>query len=90
MQYTNSHDEGLWNCLCAILQVDSVPPRPCLWFLGLMGLRSAIRTRAPAFWASWADSLAMIHARHREVASQFVVALEEGAGGPCLLAAGEA
>ena len=58
--------------------------------LGGIGLRSAMRTRTPAFWASWADSLAMIHVRHREVASQFVVALEQGAGGPCLMAAAEA
>ena len=91
-QYATSHDEGLWNCLCATLQVDSVQT----WarrdaatiplVLGGIGLRSAMGTRTPAFWASWADSLAMIHARHREVASQFVVALEQGAGGPCLMA----
>ena len=95
-QYASSHDEGLWNCLCAILQVDSVQTwatrdaatMPLV--LGGIGLRSAMRTRKPAFWASWADSLPMIHARHREVASQFVVALEQGAGGPCLMAAAEA
>ena len=83
-------------CLCAILQVDSVQTwatrnaatMPLV--LGGIGLRSAMRTRKPAFWASWADSLPMIHARHREVASQFVVALEQGAGGPCLMAAAEA
>ena len=38
--------------------------------LGGMVLRSASWTRTSAFWASSADSLAMIHACHREVASQ--------------------
>ena len=32
----------------------------------------------------------MIHARHREVASQFVYALENDLGGPCLSAAAQA
>ena len=95
-QYASRHDEGLWNCLCAILKVDShqtplitdTATMPLV--LGGMGLRSASRTRTSAFWASWADSLAMIHARHREVASQFVYALENDLGGPCLSAAAQA
>ena len=57
--------------------------------LGRYG-RSASRTRTSAFWTSWADSLAMIHARHREVASQFVYALENDLGGPCLSVAAQA
>ena len=95
-QYASRHDEGLWNCLCAILKVDShqtplirdTATMPLV--LGGMGLRSASRTRTSAFWASWADSLAMIHARHRDVASQFVYALENDLGGPCLSAAAQA
>ena len=34
------------------------------------------RTRIPAFWASWADSLAMIRQRHPDVAVQLVHQLE--------------
>ena len=33
-QHTSNHDEGSWNCLCAIVQVDSVhtwAQQPCLW-----------------------------------------------------------
>ena len=52
--------------------------------LGRYGPPNCKSTRTSAFWASWADSLAMIHARHREVASQFVYALENDLGGPCL------
>ena len=47
-----------------------VVPRaaPALPFeLGRCGLRSATRTRVPAHWARWADSLRMIHSRHPEV-----------------------
>ena len=95
-QYASRHDEGLWNCLCAILKVDfhQTPlirdTATMTLVLGGMGLRSASRTRTSAFWASWADSLAMIHAHHREVASQFVYALENDLGGPCLSAAAQA
>ena len=40
--------------------------------MGGCGLRSATRTRVPAHWASWADSLRMIHNRHPEVAATMV------------------
>ena len=35
-------------------------------------MRSATRSRVPAHWASWADSLRMIHARHPGVADTMV------------------
>ena len=35
--------------------------------LGGLGVRSATRTTESAFWASWANSLAMIHKRHPTV-----------------------
>ena len=49
---------------------------------GMKSSRSASPTRTSAFWASWANSLAMIHARFKEVASQFVYVLENDLGGP--------
>ena len=39
-------------------QIASLPAR-----FGGLGLRSAERTAAPAFWASWADALPMLEAR---------------------------
>ena len=47
-----------------------------LLVLGGLGLRSAARTRAAGFWASWADCLPMIEARHPEVAARIIAQLE--------------
>ena len=76
---SRSHDKALWECLCRVL---GVPPDSCegsaraasqlpLAFDGLR-LRSAERTRTPAYWASWADSLSMIQQRHPSVAATVV------------------
>ncbi len=43
--------------------------------LGGLGLRSAVRLSPAAFWASWADALAMINARHPALARSFVATL---------------
>ena len=94
--FATAHDARLWQCLCSILQVDpsqadvvretaTVPLS-----LGGLGLRSAQRTSIPAFWASWADSLAMIRQRHPDVAAQLVHELERHPEGPCLQAAADA
>ena len=40
--------------------------RVCYSSWVVCGLRSATRTRVPAHWASWADSLRMIRSRHPE------------------------
>ena len=45
--------------------------------LGCVGLRSALRRRHLAFWASWADSLSMIKGRHPVVADRIVGSLKE-------------
>ena len=44
--------------------------------LGGLGLRSAVRTSVPAYWASWADCMPMIRERHPQVAEQFAASLE--------------
>ena len=44
--------------------------------LGGLDLRSALRTRVAAFWASWSDCLPMIRARHPFVAAELVRQLE--------------
>ena len=48
-----------------------IAPRP-RWFWS----RSAVRTRAPAFWASWADALHMIYLRHPAVQTRPSQALQ--------------
>ena len=47
-------------------------------------LRSAWRSRVAAHWASWADCLPMIHARHPNVAVQLLGQLEGHPETPCL------
>ena len=48
--------------------------------LGGCGLHSASRTSSSADWASWADSLRMIHQRHPAVANQMVRSLTQVSG----------
>ena len=67
-RFAERHDRGLWRCLSTILGVH---PEQCdssakdaatlPLALGGLGLRSAVRTSVSAYWASWADSLAMTH-----------------------------
>ena len=55
--------------------------------LGGVGLRSASRISASAYWASWADCLPMVFARHRGVALAIVAQLEGHPDTPFLGAA---
>ena len=70
--FCRRHDVGLWQCLCAILQIspdqgeDVVGAASMPLVLGGLGLRSACRVSQPAYWASWADALHVIHNRHPE------------------------
>ena len=95
-EFAAVHDEGLWRCLCSILQVDPVQPdivretATVPLSLGGPGLRSVSRTRTPAFWASWADCLGMIRQRHPDVAAQLVLQLEGHPHTPSLEAAASA
>ena len=64
--FAESHDQGLWRCLCAIVGVPSETRDELTratatlpLSLGGMGLRSVARTREAAYWASWADTLSM-------------------------------
>ena len=80
--FCRSHDARLWQCLCTILQIspdqgeDVVGAASMPLVLGGLGLRSACRVSQPAYWASWADALHVIHNRHLEVAAQLVTALD--------------
>ena len=75
--FAESHDQGLWRCA-----IVGVPSETCDVLtratatlplsLGGLGLRSAARTRGPAYWASSADTLSMVQARHPSVAELMV------------------
>ena len=73
------HDASLRRCLSSLL---GVAPASIYWdlaslplCLGGLGLRSATLLARPAFWASWADCLEMIHQRHPTVCAHIVDAL---------------
>ena len=93
-QFAESHDAGLWRCLCQILDIPEgqceatariASSMPLL--LGGIGLRSAVRTSLPAYWASWGDCLHMVHQRHPDIAEVLVNHLEAGGDTPYLSAA---
>ena len=66
--FTETHDKTLWQCLSDILKVD---PLQCDEVVGGLGLRNSGRMRVPAFWASWADCLPMMHKRYPQIAVEF-------------------
>ena len=86
-EYAQAHDEALWQCLCQILGVHeeeasqewrSIAQLPM--HEGGLGIRSAQRLSTAAFWASWADSLPTIRARHPDIAARILEALEDSGG----------
>ena len=72
-------------CDCVAKQCATLPLVP-----GGLGLRSAVRTRLLAHWASWADCLPMIKARHPEVAASMVEGLQRVDTTECLRAVARA
>ena len=73
--FAESHDQGLWRSLCdfggSCDTCDVVTRAAATLPLSLdgFGLRSVERTKVAACWASWADVLPMIQARHPAVAA---------------------
>ena len=94
--FAQSHDQGLWQCLCTIMDVpeDGDPVTRATaslpLSLGGLGLRTAQRSREAAYWASWSDTLPMIHARHPVVANLLVRHLDGDSWSPSLRAASQA
>ena len=83
--YAREHDNGIWGTVEALLQqvpgrleerqfaraIATLPMR-----MGGLGLRSASRCAAAAYWASWADALPMIAERNPGVADMVVRTME--------------
>ena len=87
------HDAGIRECFQALLRV---PVTQHMWemaslpfALGGLCLRNAERLRSTAHWASWADTLPVIRARHPDVADHMLVSFSRGVGGLYLEAANE-
>ena len=79
--YARRHDANVWTCFQEITGIAHAPATAhVLSTLSLaaggLGLASAVRVRAAAHWASWADSLQMIKQRHPLTARLMVRQLE--------------
>ena len=77
--FAQEHDQAVMRCLGRIIRVDPSSIHPSVheaatlpFSLGGLGIRSAFRSRESAHWASWADCLAMVKARHPIVAARIV------------------
>ena len=84
-RHAQDHDDGTWATVKALLQqvpgeveeqnfareIATLPLR-----MGGLGLRSGTRCAAAAYWASWADALAMISQRNPGVANLVVRTME--------------
>ena len=83
-EFAEAHDEATWQCFMRLLSLPLDTPRRDLaslpFQLGGCGLLSAMRSRVPAHWASWADSLRTIHCRHPALADLMVRNLSEPSG----------
>ena len=74
------HDARVWQCVQHLLGVVDTPSASQTiaflpFWLGGLGLASAVRGRAAAHWASWAG-LRMVRKRHPSVAETMVLGLE--------------
>ena len=84
--FAEGHNAGWWTCLCNILNIvvdgdrQDVATMPLS--LGGLGLRDVVRTSPPASRASWADCIAMVRARHPDVAALIIRAMRDPTGPP--------
>ena len=98
-EYASAHDEAVAYCLATLLGLADAPLPPMqqraarlpLRFGGL-GLREAIADRHAAYWASWMDTLPVIHTRAPGIAARLLALLRDPSAGhvPSLTAAVQA
>ena len=83
--YAQARDDEMWKTAMRIFQAEELPRNisdsgrtiaqlPAR--LGGLGIRSSVRTRHAAYWASWADALEMIKTRNPTVARRIIDCLE--------------
>ena len=80
-QFAAAHDDATWSSLTGLAGLPFATERQGLasfpFASGGCGLRSAMRSRVPARWASWADSLRMIQRPHPVVANIMIRCLSD-------------
>ena len=77
--FATQHDAQIWSCFCTLVGVDpgaiACSARAAGKFplaMRGLGLRSAVKLRHAAHWASWADAIKMIAERHPEIAGTII------------------
>ena len=80
-QFAQVHDDGVWQCLCTMLQIEPTQTA------SVRDIASLGRSRVAAHWASWADCIPMTFERHRAVAERLIRELEGVPSTLCLHAA---
>ena len=79
LDFATLHDNQIWDCFCSLVGVDPAAHAATSLPLaaGGLGLRSAVKLRYAAHWASWADSMKMIRDRHPEIARVILDAIHD-------------
>ena len=83
--FARVHDTRVWECFSELLGVQAEGAPRNIAHLpfrhGGLGLASAVLSRSAACWASWADCLPMVKARHPVIARELLHALDDQGGG---------
>ena len=80
-QYAQDHDLAVLSCLTTLLDAANMPATAVALahlplHLGGLGLTSATITAAPAYWASWADTLPILYRQAPQQATTLLQQLE--------------
>ena len=80
-QYAQDHDLAVLSCLTTLLDAANIPATAVALahlplHLGGLGLTSATITAAPAYWASWADTLPILYRQAPQQATTLLQQLE--------------
>ena len=80
-QYAHDHDLAVLSCLTTLLDAANMPATAVALahlplHLGGLGLTSATITAAPAYWASWADTLPILYRQAPQQATTLLQQLE--------------
>ena len=89
--YAAAHDAAIWGtlqaCMGELAEDVECPARAVAMLpasLGGLGLHSAVRTAPGAYWAAWADALAVLQLRYPAFADSCAQSLAAASGPRCL------
>ena len=93
--FAASHDLAISQCLSQLLQANELPVHALArahlpLAMGGLGLMSAALLASPAYWASWADALPVLHRQAPQVATVILQHFEQPATAPAHIQAAQA